>query len=176
MNYIRIDDCDLNNGDGVRIVLWVSGCHHDCDGCHNMQTHDYNAGQKYTQETEEEIMKLLENKYIDGITISGGDPLSGGNYDVILDLCTKIRNKFKDKKTIWVWTGYTIEELRENDKIHISKVIDVLVDGKYVKELDCTKEKEFYGSSNQRVWDFEDSDWQGKKIRLLIERSKPWQK
>lgn len=155
MNYMRIDNCDFSNGEGLRVVLWVSGCYHNCEGCHNPQTHDFNAGKKFASENVDEIMKMLSDNYIEGLTISGGDPLAGQNYSEVLELCKIIKSKMPNK-TIWIWTGYKVSELKKVDKWEIVNYCDVIVDGKYIKELDCSKEKGYRGSSNQVVYNTED--------------------
>ena len=104
MNYMRIDDCDFNNGKGLRVVLWVSGCTHACEGCHNPQTHDFNAGKEFSLKDKDYLLWLLNNDYIDGLSISGGDPLADKNYETILDLCKTVKQKYPNKD-IWLWTG-----------------------------------------------------------------------
>ena len=146
MNYLEILNCSIADGEGVRVVLFVAGCSHHCKGCQNQIGWNENSGKEFTEETKEKLFDLLDKDYIDGITFSGGDPLYCSNYDVILKLCLEIKQKFPNK-TIWLYTGYTFEEIQRLD---IIKYIDVLVDGKYVEELkDITLP--FRGSSNQRI-------------------------
>jgi anaerobic ribonucleoside-triphosphate reductase activating protein len=155
MNYIRIDDCDFNNGEGLRVVLWVSGCVHACEGCHNPQTHDFNAGKEFSLKDRDYLFSLLDSDYINGLSISGGDPLAGRNYQTILELCKMVKKKYPHKD-IWIWTGYTIQELKKTNKFEIAEYSDVIIDGKYIKELDCSKNKGYAGSSNQNVYKTED--------------------
>ncbi|MGL5711712.1 MAG: anaerobic ribonucleoside-triphosphate reductase activating protein [Cetobacterium sp.] len=144
MNYLKLDSCDVNNGDGVRVVLWLSGCSHKCEGCHNPESWDYNNGNLVTNEVVDQILDMLNNDYIDGITISGGDPLHPINRYEVEMLCEIIKNKLPSK-TIWIWTGYTIDKIPER----IIELSDYIVDGKYEKDL---KPLKWRGSSNQNVY------------------------
>ncbi len=148
MNYHNITKCDMLNGAGLRVVLWVSGCSHHCNGCHNPETWDYLSGIAFDNEAEEELFNALECDYIKGITFSGGDPLHKNNIDVILNLAKKIKTKYNNKD-IWLYTGYLYEEIQS---LEIIKYIDVLVDGKFVKEQADTKIN-WRGSTNQRIID-----------------------
>lgn len=139
----------MNNGIGVRCVLWCSGCTHRCKNCHNKFSWDRTNGKRFTENELSLIIDYLKNDYIDGITFSGGDPLSDFNYEDVLATAIHIK-KILPSKTIWCYTGYTIEELRSSRKTEILKYIDVLVDGRYVDELNDVK-LEFRGSSNQRI-------------------------
>ena len=147
MRYHSIDKCSVENGVGVRTTIFFSGCIHRCKNCHNPETWDFNGGQEFTEEIKAELFSYLSLPYINGITLSGGDPLC--SYDEVLELVKEIKEKFPDK-TIWVYTGYTLEELIKGQKEAILDHIDVLVDGRYVDELrDVTLA--FRGSSNQRI-------------------------
>lgn len=148
MNYQKIETCNIGNGLGFRLVLWVSGCRHRCKGCHNQETWDFNGGNSFTEKQEKQIIKYLKPDYIKGITLSGGDPLDINNYDAILDLCKKIKNIYPNKD-IWCYTGYSYEELKEKS---ILNYIDVLIDGEFeLDKRDITLA--FRGSSNQRIID-----------------------
>ena len=148
MNYIRIDNEDMNNGDGFRVVLWAAGCNHHCFNCHNPETWDEKAGQSFTEETKEELFKLLSKDYIDGLTLSGGDPLFPNNREPLTELCKEVKEKFSNK-TIWCWTGYLYEQVKD---LPIMEYIDVLVDGPYIdSQRDITLN--WKGSPNQRVID-----------------------
>ena len=149
MNYLSIEKCSINNGTGVRCVLWCSGCTHQCKNCHNKFSWDRNNGKRFTEKELSLIIDYLKNDYVDGITFSGGDPLSDFNYSEVLTIATHIK-KILPNKTIWCYTGYTLEELKVNGKEDILKYIDVLVDGRYVDELRDLN-LEFRGSSNQRI-------------------------
>ena len=146
MNYHNITRDDMLNGDGLRVVLWVSGCEHHCRGCQNPITWDPQDGVFFDQKAKEELFKELEKSYISGITFSGGDPLFPSNEPEITRLAKEIRNKFPEKN-IWLYTGYTWEQIKEKEVV---KVLDVLVDGTYMEELRNTQ-LHWRGSSNQRV-------------------------
>ena len=152
MNYHKIDYDDMLNGEGLRVVLYVSGCNHHCEGCQNPQTWDLYSGIKFDTNAKEEIYKYLSKDYTSGITISGGDPLCISNVRNVRNLCADIKSDFKDK-TIWVYTGYTIEQILK-DKILKSALefIDVLVDGRFIEEL---ADRNYYwaGSTNQKIID-----------------------
>ena len=145
MRYHNITHDDMLNGDGLRVVLWVSGCEHKCYNCHNKITWDINNGLIFDDNAKEEIFRQLEKDYIKGITFSGGDPLHKQNRTEVFNLVKEIKTKFP-KKDIWLYTGYTWEEINDLD---IIDYIDVLVDGKYIEEL-SNPELEWRGSSNQR--------------------------
>lgn len=149
MNYHNITKEDMLNGEGLRVVLWVAGCDHHCIGCQNPQTWDFRSGIKFDNNAEDEIFEALEQPYCSGITFSGGDPLNVHNRFEVTKLAKKIRQKYGDTKTIWLYTGYKFENIKYFDIIHY---IDVLVDGEFVKELNDNTLK-WVGSSNQRVID-----------------------
>ena len=150
MNYHDIKKCDMLNGDGIRVSLWVSGCEHNCNQCQNPQTWDINSGVSFDIEAKKELFEALDKPYISGITLSGGDPLHENNLDEVLNLVNKIRLSLPEK-TIWLYTGYTIEEcFAHSVRKEIVSQCDVLVDGRYVNSLrDITLK--WRGSSNQRV-------------------------
>lgn len=148
MHYIRIDSEDMNNGEGFRVVLWAAGCNHHCFNCHNLETWDKKAGQLFTEETKEDLFELLSKDYIDGLTLSGGDPLFPSNREPLTELCKEVKEKFPNK-TIWCWTGYLYEQVKD---LPIMECIDVLVDGPYIdSQRDITLN--WRGSQNQRVID-----------------------
>ena len=136
------------NGDGLRVVLWVAGCDHCCDGCHNSYTWDKNSGLKFDDKAKQEIFAELEKDWVSGITFSGGDPLLCDNRETVTNFIGEIAEKYPNK-TIWLYTGFTWEEI--NTLPNIDK-IDVLVDGEFVRKLKVPKLK-WKGSSNQRVID-----------------------
>lgn len=148
MNYQKITQFDTANGKGIRTVLWVSGCEHHCPECHNPQTWDKASGIPYTEETTQEILKSLEPSYINGLTLSGGDPLAPYNREQVTDLVKRVKTEYSNK-TIWCYTGYRYEELLD---LEILKYIDVLVDGEFhIDERNITLP--YYGSENQRAID-----------------------
>lgn len=172
MNYLDITYPDVNNGIGLRVTLWLSGCNHQCKGCQNPQTWNPNAGKKFTSKDKEKLFLILQKDYITGITFSGGDPLYDGNVAELLDLVREIRHTFKDSKTIWLYTGYIYEQIFfEQDKINIRRqriieMCDVVVDGEFIQNLrDVTLP--FRGSRNQRVIDVQKSITMGNVHSLL---------
>lgn len=161
MNYHNITHDDMNNGDGVRVVLWVAGCDHHCPECQNPQTWSSDSGIPFDAEAEKELFNELSKDYVTGITLSGGDPLQTNNFISMFVLLRKIRDNFPTK-TIWLYTGYTFEELLDmstkklKNYLGLLKLIDVLVDGGYMKEFRDVQLK-WRGSTNQRVIDVQKS-------------------
>ena len=152
MNYLDILDCDILDGDGVRVTLFVSGCSHHCKGCQNPKSWDAFNGKEFTQDTIQKILKALDRDYIDGLTLSGGDPLFMQNRLEITKLCKEVKKAFPNK-TIWLYTGYKYEEI---ETLEVLNYVDVLVDGKFKLNLrDVTLA--FKGSSNQRIIDVQKS-------------------
>lgn len=151
MNYAKIVDCDLANGDGVRVSLFVSGCTHHCKGCFNKEAWSFDFGKTYTQETELKIISLLSKPYIKGITILGGEPFEPANKPALIGLLSHIKRKLPNKD-VWCYTGFTIEQLTDSDDIKMMSMIDTLVDGEFVESLKDQSLK-FRGSSNQRIID-----------------------
>lgn len=156
MNYHNITHDDMLNGSGLRVVLWCSGCEHHCHNCQNPQTWDFNSGIPFDKNAKEEIFNELKKDYINGITLSGGDPLACNNLNCILDLVNEIRLSFPDK-TIWIYSGYTIEDIVNTPiRKEIIKQCDVLVDGRYIdSERNITLK--WRGSKNQRVIDLKET-------------------
>lgn len=153
MNIHNITNIDMNNGDGLRTVLWVSGCTHSCKGCQNPCTWDVNDGIPFTQKEKQELFDYLNNDYIQGITFSGGDPLHPLNRDEIGNLIAEV-TKLKNKD-IWLYTGYTWEELLKMNLEYL-KDIDVIVDGEFIEEQKDLSLK-WRGSSNQRIINVKES-------------------
>lgn len=145
MNYDRIYQCDFVNGLGARVVLFVTGCLHKCPGCYNKSTWNPVDGSEFTEQTIEKIFSYLDSSYIQGLTLSGGDPMYPSNRPIITDLAKRVKERFP-KKDIWLWTGYKFEELSAD----ILDFVDVVIDGKY-EEKNKT-EKPWRGSANQRLW------------------------
>lgn len=157
MNYHDIAKDNMVNGDGIRVVLFESGCTHQCTGCQNPQTWDKNSGIKFDDAAKQELFEALRKPYIDGITFSGGDPLATFNRDETLSLIREIKEKMPDK-TVWVYTGYTKEALIQQDPIFTQDLlshIDVLVDGPFIQER-FDLNYEWAGSTNQRILRKED--------------------
>lgn len=152
MNYHNITHCDMLNGSGIRVVLWVSGCSCRCKNCQNPQTWSFKSGIPFDKKAKKELFKALSEPYIQGITFSGGHPLEKENIKTVYKLCKQIKRKFPTKN-IWLYTGYEFENISH---LKIMKYIDVLVDGKYIDELRDISAK-WRGSSNQRVIDVQQS-------------------
>lgn len=159
MRYHNITKDDMLNGDGLRVVLWVSGCSHCCKECHNPITWDANGGLEFDSAAKEELFAELSKSYINGVTFSGGDPLHINNIYEIADLAKEIREKFPHK-TIWLYTGSVWERIKD---MELMRYIDVLVDG----EFECDKKDanlHWKGSSNQRVIDVQETLKKGKVV------------
>ncbi len=152
MNYHNITKDDMLNGDGLRVVLWLAGCTHCCDGCQNPQTWDASGGIEFDKKAEDELFEALGKDHISGITFSGGDPLHPFNREKVLELAKKVKTEFKNK-TVWIYTGFLWEEVKK--AIDLTNV-DVLVDGEFKKELHDNNLK-WVGSSNQRIVDVQKS-------------------
>lgn len=160
MKYHNITKADMLNGEGLRVVLWVSGCSHHCPACQNAMTWDENDGLAFDDDAINEIYKELETDWCSGITLSGGDPLFLKNRKTIRDLVINIRTRFPNK-TIWSYTGYTWEELMEQIKTDdnlkdILNNIDVLAEGRFVLSL-ASISTHYVGSTNQRLIDVQKS-------------------
>ena len=160
MNYATIKKCDIANGEGVRVSLFVSGCTHRCKNCFNAVAWDFSYGEPFTAATEEEIFAELKKSYVNGLSLLGGEPFEPQNQRALLPFVRKVREKFP-KKTIWCYTGFVFDEktglLREKNKntectAELIRHMDVLVDGPFVEELKDIS-LVFRGSSNQRVID-----------------------
>lgn len=156
MHYGNIKECDIADGPGVRVSLFVSGCRHHCKGCFNAETWDFNYGKPYTKETEDEIIRLLASNFVQGFTLLGGEPFEPENQVELVKLLKRIRETYP-QKDIWCYTGYLYDvDLPEGGKVHTDvtdemlSYIDVLVDGEFVEaEKDVTLV--FRGSRNQRI-------------------------
>lgn len=152
MNYGAIKVRDISNGEGVRVSLFVSGCTHHCKGCFNPETWDFNYGEKFTEKTISEIINFMSLEYIQGLTVLGGEPFEDQNRPEVLKLIKKVKEVYP-QKDIWMYSGYLFEEIKDKKYgKEILSLIDVLVDGEFVKERKNLKLK-FRGSDNQRVID-----------------------
>ena len=148
MNYVGISSFDTANGPGVRVSLFVSGCRLKCPGCFNPESWDFEAGEPYTDATRARILKDLEEDYVAGLSLLGGDPLEPENVEALTELCRAVREKFGDSKTIWLWTGRRYEHVKD---LPIFKYVDNVVDGPFVQKLKIETKGSWFGSSNQRV-------------------------
>lgn len=161
MNYSLIKNHDVANGPGFRVSLFVSGCRRRCKGCFNKEAWDFNYGQEFTSETVLELLRLLDDPNIDGLSILGGDPFEPENRQAVEDICFMVK-LLKPDKSIWVWTGFLFEDLKDSP---VMKNIDVLVDGRFEEDKKDLRLK-WRGSSNQRVISVADSLKVGEVILL----------
>lgn len=144
---------DISNGPGVRVSIFMQGCAFNCKECFNPETHDFNGGKEFTEDTIKRVLELCENENIAGLSILGGEPMHPKNIEATTKLAKAFKEKFPNK-TIWSWTGFLFDkDLKEKE---VLKYIDVLVDGQYVDSLRDLKLK-YCGSSNQRVLDVQKS-------------------
>ncbi len=162
MNYHNIVHQDMLNGNGMRTTLFCSGCAHACPGCQNPQTWNDKSGIEFDEAAKTELMESLDNKWISGVTFSGGDPLYPGNRSVITDLAREIKERYPDKN-IWLYTGYTYEEIKT---LPVLDYVDVLVDGEYIKEQRNIN-LQWRGSENQRVIDIPKTRQIGQIVLLV---------
>ena len=153
MRYANIKNLDISNGPGIRVSLFVSGCRRHCKGCFNEVAQSFEYGTRFGSETLAELLRLLSNPHIKGLSVLGGEPLESENRDTVLDICKAVRVAFGAKKTIWMWTGYSWEDVKD---LPVMEYLDVLVDGPFVEEQKnlCLP---YCGSENQRVIDVKES-------------------
>ncbi len=158
MYYGTIKECDIANGEGIRVTLFVSGCTNHCRDCFQPETWDFHYGTPYTKETEEKILKQLQLDYVDGLTLLGGEPMEMDNQRTLVELCRTVKQLYP-KKTIWCYTGFVYDrDLKEGGVRHtevtdeLLSYLDVLVDGPFQTEL-ANISLSFRGSENQRVID-----------------------
>lgn len=156
MYYGEIKNCDIANGIGVRVTLFVSGCRNHCPGCFQPETWDFAYGKPFTEETEAYILELLKPEYINGLTLLGGDPFEPENQKALLPFLKKIKETYPIKD-IWAYSGYTWEQLisgnhhaNVNETPELLSLIDVLVDGPFIQEKKNIRLR-FRGSENQRI-------------------------
>ena len=156
MNYGQIKNCDIANGEGVRVTLFVSGCTNRCKGCFQPQTWDFCYGQPFTGETEDMIIDMLAPDYINGITLLGGEPIEPQNQRALLPFVKRVKKAYPNKN-IWAFSGFTLEQLLENQPHprcevtdELLSLIDVLVDGRFQLDKKNIRLK-FRGSENQRI-------------------------
>ncbi|MDD5944577.1 MAG: anaerobic ribonucleoside-triphosphate reductase activating protein [Clostridia bacterium] len=176
MNYGNIKNCDIANGEGVRVTLFVSGCTNHCENCFQPETWDFEYGKPFTKEVEDEILEMLSPEYINGLTLLGGEPFEPANQRVLVPFLKRVRERFPDKN-IWSYSGFTLEEmLDENSYPHCEvtremlSMLDVLVDGRFIQKLYDISLR-FRGSSNQRLIDLNKTRESG-RIQLLPDRVK----
>lgn len=146
MNYSKINHCDIANGVGVRVSLFVSGCERGCKGCFNASAWPFDAGQEFTKKTLVYLLDLCDPYYVNGLTLLGGEPLHPRNVEAVTEIARAYKERYPDKD-LWCYTGYTYEEVKD---LPIMQYIDVLVDGPFIegkKDISLT----FRGSKNQRI-------------------------
>lgn len=148
MNYIGLNTCDTANGPGVRVSLFVSGCTLHCRGCFNSESWDFNAGRPFTDETLTTLLKYLEEPFVQGLSLLGGDPFEPENLPTVTAICRAVRKKFGSTRDIWCWTGRKYEKIAD---AKLFEYIDTLVDGPFIERLKVQTKGDYFGSSNQRV-------------------------
>ena len=149
MRYNKIRKMDISNGPGVRVSIFMQGCTFNCKNCFNPETHDFDGGKEFNEQTIEKVLNLCDNENVKGLSILGGEPLHPKNIEGTAKLAKAFKEKFPNK-TVWTWTGFLFDrDLKDKEAL---KYIDVLVDGQFVEELRNPKLK-WCGSSNQRVID-----------------------
>lgn len=155
MNYAEIKNCDIANGPGVRVSLFVSGCTHHCPGCFNEVAWDFQYGKPFTQETMDLILGMLRPSYIRGLTLLGGEPFEPENQSAVVELLRQIKGEMPNK-SIWAYSGYLFDRDilsgRLGDTREYLSYLDVLVDGPFVQEKKNLSLR-FRGSENQRIID-----------------------
>lgn len=175
MNYATIKWCDIANGEGVRVSLFVSGCTHRCKNCFNKIAWDFSYGEAFDKEIQEKILKELGSDYIAGLSLLGGEPLEPQNQEALYPFIKRVKERYPNK-TIWCYTGFVLNEKKgvltdKHKNISFTKelisLFDVLVDGPFIEELKDIRLK-FRGSSNQRVIDVHKTRAQ-KKLVLYLE-------
>lgn len=158
--YNKIRKMDISNGPGVRVSVFMQGCTFNCKNCFNPETHDFNGGKEFTDDTINEILNLCNNSYIVGLSILGGEPLHNKNIDASTKLAKAFKEKYPDK-SVWIWTGFNFEDYVMDKEI--TKYADFIVDGQF--EEDNKNPKLLYsGSSNQRVINVKKTMKKGKVV------------
>ena len=164
MNFSQIRDMDISNGIGIGVSLFVQGCHFHCKNCFNSETWDFNGGKPWTSDIEQSLIELLDRPFIKRLSILGGEPLADENVETTLNILKHIKQIFGSEKKVWLYTGYTWEEITASNIDDSKKVArreammctDVLVDGRFeYDKLDLTLP--FRGSYNQRIIDVNES-------------------
>ena len=161
MRYNKIRKMDISNGPGVRVSIFMQGCTFNCKNCFNPETHDFNGGQEFTDDTIAKVLALGGQDYIKGLSILGGEPLHPINIDGSKRLAKAFKEKYPNK-TVWVWSGFLFEQIKDKSAL---KYVDILVDGQFEEEKKDFRLK-YCGSSNQRLIDVQRSLKEGKTITL----------
>lgn len=167
MNYAQIRKFDVTNGPKIRTTLFVSGCKNNCPGCFNKEQQDFNYGNKWDKKTEDEFISYVKCENIHGVNILGGDPMDQVMDRDLVNLLFRIKNE--TKKNIWLWSGYTFEEIMKDEfKREILSFVDVLIDGRFILEKRDLNLK-YRGSKNQRVIDVKKSLDENTVVQLIID-------
>lgn len=175
MNYGQVFYADTANGIGARISLFVSGCTHHCPGCFNEETWDFNFGDPFTREVEDDIIEHLRPSYIDGLSLLGGEPMEAQNQRALLLFLERVKLEVPHA-TVWIYSGYTFEELLDetNSRCHteatrrILELADILVDGKFILAEKDVKLR-FRGSRNQRILELKESLKENRPVHSCYE-------
>ncbi|MBO5508881.1 MAG: anaerobic ribonucleoside-triphosphate reductase activating protein [Lachnospiraceae bacterium] len=174
MNYATIKDFDVANGPGVRVSLFVSGCHHKCKNCFNREAWDFNYGNPFTEAEINHIIEALKPDYIHGLSLLGGEPMEAVNQQGLLPLVKKVKELYPEKD-IWCYTGFDFEkdilgDMFENNPVtkELVEMFDIMVDGKFVEELKNLSLR-FRGSSNQRIIDVQKTLASGELVHWDME-------
>ena len=149
MRYSDIKDCDMNNGEGIRVSLWVSGCEFNCKNCHNKESQDRDFGKLFTEKVKQDLFKMMDEDIPKSLSILGGEPLTPYNREEVINLCKEFKETFPDK-SIWLWTGYEMNYI----KTYIPEIltcVDVIIDGLFIEGLK-TDELMWRGSANQNLY------------------------
>lgn len=177
MHYGEIKKCDIANGEGVRVSLFVSGCTHHCKECFNPETWNFSYGRPFDEETQERLLAALAPDYIDGLSLLGGEPFEPENQRALLPFLRKVRGRFP-QKSIWCYTGYTLEsDLLSESRARCECTdemlfcLDVLVDGEFVLEKKNIS-LPFRGSENQRIIDVKETLARGRCCLWALESEK----
>jgi anaerobic ribonucleoside-triphosphate reductase activating protein len=167
MQYNKIRKMDISNGPGVRVSIFMQGCVFNCKNCFNPETHDFNGGKEFTSETIDRVLELCNKEYIEGLSILGGEAMHPKNIEGTMKLAQAFKKKYPSK-TIWAWTGYLFEDLKDKE---VLKYIDVLVDGRFIEE-EKNPMLHFRGSKNQRIIDVKKSLKTNKIVEIKYEEEK----
>lgn len=158
--YNKIRKMDISNGPGVRVSVFMQGCTFNCKNCFNPETHDFNGGKEFTDDTINEVLELCNNSYICGLSILGGEPLHNKNIEATTKLAKAFKERYPDK-SVWVWTGFKFEDYVMNKEI--TKYADYIVDGQF-EEKNKNPKLLYSGSSNQRVINVKKTMKKGKVV------------
>lgn len=167
MNYETLRKYDVANGEGIRTTIFCTGCEHYCKGCFNEELWSFDSGKLFTLETMNTLMEYLSNDNVIGMNILGGEPMHPKNIEIITGIVKGAKRMYPNK-SIWVWSGYKLEDLaKRNDTKEILNLIDVLIDGKFEIEKRNINLK-YRGSSNQRVIDMTATRKENKIILMEV--------